>query len=151
MDAWGRVAMIRAAYERLFVAFYGWSPKIDPNAGGFNVYYASLMLSLALLLNAATIAIVLELLTGRQFLHWVAQTPRVPLGIVFVIYSFSQYLYFRWNDRYQALVVAHARDELSLAREPRKTVVAYMVLSVVVLAAMMYARINLTVIESPRE
>ena len=41
----GSGEVIKTAYERLFLAFYGWSLKTDGDKGAYNVYYATLMLT----------------------------------------------------------------------------------------------------------
>lgn len=123
--------MIRRMYERLFAAFYGWSLKVDGRKGAYNVYYASISLGLALILNVAAIVIVLNMLTPLPFLMPAVQAPKIWWIVGFVALMALQYLYFRYKDRYKQVIIAHGPTEDRLAKGPHGKLIAYMVLSLV--------------------
>lgn len=123
--------MIRKAYERLFVAFYGWSLKVDGGKGGYNIYYASIMLSLALFMNIGSVAMVVDLLAPRPFLMRVTQIPKVWWILGFITFTALQYFYFHHGDRYRRLIAAYGPTEERLAKGPHGKLIAYIVLSVI--------------------
>jgi len=135
--------MISKIYESLFVAFYGWSLKVDGNKGGFNALYASLMLSLALLLNLAAATMVADLLAPRSFIGRITVPYKTWWVVGFGVFTASQCLYFSFGGRYRKLIAQVGRSEEDLEKGPHWKLVAYMVLSVVLVAALMITRFNL--------
>lgn len=138
----GERAVIRSAYERLFVAFYGWSLKVDGRKGGYNVYYASIMLSLALILNVASISMIVDMLVPQPFLLRATQIPKVWWVLGVVAFMALQYLYFRRGDRYRTVIVALGKTESGLANGPHGKLIAYMVLSVMVVVGLLVLRLK---------
>ena len=134
--------MIRSAYERLFVAFYGWSMKVDGNKGAYNVYYASIMLSLALILNVACVAMIVDMLVPQPFLLSVTQIPRAWWVVGFVALMALQYLYFRHGDRYRTVIATHGQTVSGLAAGPHGKLIAYMVFSVVAVVGLLFVRLK---------
>lgn len=134
--------MIKSAYERLFAAFYGLSLKVDGKKGAYNLYYASISLSLALIFNIASITMLVDMLTPQPFLVRLTQTPRAWWVLGFVAFMASQYLYFRYGDRYRAIVVAHGPTEERLAKGPHGKLIAYMVLSVLTVIGLLIVRLK---------
>lgn len=134
--------MIRSAYEGLFAAFYGWSLKVDGKKGTYNIYYASISLSLALILNIASVAMIVDMLTPQPFLVRLTQASRTWWVIGFMAFAALQYLYFRYRDRYRAVIAAHGPDETRLANGPHGKLIAYMVLSVLTVVGLLIARLK---------
>ena len=134
--------MIRNAYERLFVAFYGWSLRVDGRKGGYSVYYASIMLSLAIILNVASITMLVDMLGPHSFLRRATQTPRIWWVLGFIAVMAVQFLYFRHGDRYRALIASYGPTEDRLANGPHWKLIAYMVLSFIVLVGLLVAKLK---------
>lgn len=134
--------MIRRAYEALFAAFYGWSLKVDGKKGAYNLYYASISLSLAMIFNLACLAMIVDMLAPQPFLLRITEAPRVWWLLGFAAFIASQYLYFRHGDRYRAVVVAHGPTEDILAKGPHGKLIAYMVLSVLAVVGLLVVRLK---------
>lgn len=134
--------MIRRAYERLFAAFYGWSLKVDGKKGAYNLYYASISLSLALIFNIASIAMIIDMLAPQPFLARLTQIPRSWWVLCFVVFMALQYLYFRHGDRYRAVVVANGPTEDRLAKGSHGGLIAYMVLSALTVIGLLVVRLK---------
>lgn len=135
---------VKSAYERLFVAFYAWSLRVDGKKTGlYNVYYAALMLSLALLLNFSCVLMALELISGWQFLTRFLRVPKVWIAIIALIFAISQFLYFSVGARYQDLVRRHSVNERALIQAPRKALLTYMILSVMAVVALFCVRADI--------
>ena len=127
------IAAIATAYERLFVAFYGWSLKVDGGPhGAYSVYFATLMLGLALLLNAAALLIGLELIFGWPLIPEYQDSSLVWWIAAVAAYYGLQFLYFHWQGRYRKLIVRHAGSEQLLAKTKSAPILVYMVSSLVV-------------------
>lgn len=137
--------MILSAYERLFVAFYGWSLRVDGRGSSwYNVYSASLMLSLGSLLNIAAFLIFLEMLSGVPILTRFAQfsNSRIWVVLAVIAYASMHFLYFGSGGRYRALVSKYAGDEQTLLATPKKGLIAYMALSVSLVITLLFAMLN---------
>lgn len=134
--------MIKIAYEKLFAAFYGWSLKVDGKKGAYNLYYASISLSLAMIFNVASIAMIVDMLAPQPFLLRFTQTPRAWWILGFAAFIALQYLYFRHGGRYRAVVAAHGPTEDSLANRPHWKLIAYMVLSVLIVIGLLVLRLK---------
>jgi len=134
--------MIKAAYERLFVAFYGWSLKVDGKKQGYNVYYASIMLSLALFLNFASIAMIVDVLLPHSFLSSATKISRYWWVLIMITLTAGQYLYFSRGKRYQRLIVAYGHNEDRLVNAPHWKLLAYMVTSLALVIVLLVARLK---------
>jgi hypothetical protein len=134
--------VIKSAYERLFAAFYGWSLKVDGRRGISNVYYASISLSLALMLSAVSVAMIIDMVTPEPFLLHLVRTSRAWLILGYLSLTVLQYLYFRRRNHYRAVIVAHGPTEDSLANGPHWKVIAYMVLSVLAVVGLLVLGLN---------
>jgi hypothetical protein len=128
--------MIQRAYERLFAAFYGWSLKVDGNAGDYNVYYAVFSLSVVLMLNFATLAMIVDDVSARPVLsHLITDDSGVWWILGAIAFTAWQFFYFRNGDRYRKVIAANGPTEKDLAQGPHWKLIAYMVLSFVFLFA----------------
>jgi hypothetical protein len=126
----------------MFAAFYGWSLKVDGRQGAKNVYHASISLSLALILNAASVAMIIDMVTPEPFLlRWV-DTPRAWWILGFLSFMVLQYLYFRRRDHYRAVIAVHGPTEDSLANRPHWKLVAYMLVSVLTVIGLLVLRLD---------
>jgi len=130
--------MIRGAYERLFAAFYGWSLKVDGNAGDYNVYYAVFSLSVTLFLNILTAGLIGDMLSPVPFVERAADVSKVWWAMGMIAFTASQCFYFRSGYRYRKVIAAYVPTEKHLAQGPHWKLVAYMVFSVVALVGMAF-------------
>jgi hypothetical protein len=137
----GGGTVMRSAYERLFVAFYGWSLKVDGKKGGYNVYYASLMLSLALPLNVASVVMIVDMLVPHPFLLRVTKISKTWWVLMLAGFAASQYLYFRRGDRYRELIAVYGGSEDGLAKGSYRMLLAYMASSVALVVVLFVVRL----------
>lgn len=135
---------VKAGYERLYVAFYGWSLRVDGNDGKFNILYATLMLSLAQLINVATIIVIVEMATGWLTIGDVAAIPKSWWIGLAVAIAGSQLLYFGSHERSKKLIALHAGSEGALRKRAPWKIVAYMIASYAGFVVLIFVRFNLT-------
>ncbi len=133
--------MISSLYDRLFVKFYGWSLKVDGPSGTYTVLYASLSLSLMLLINLASLVVLLDLLFGWPLMAFVIGHSVLWVVAVAVAIAAFNVLHFRHRRRYKKLVTSYAGSEKALAAEPYKALIAYMVLSYVLFVALVFVSV----------
>ncbi len=134
----GSGEVIKTAYERLFLAFYGWSLKTDGDKGAYNVYYATLMLSLGLLLNLAGIALLADRLVPHPFLPYVMQLSKIWWMIFMVAFAAIQYLYFSQGNRYRKLVAAYGQSKEGLRDGAHVKVLGYLAASFVLVVVLLF-------------
>lgn len=134
--------LVRNAYERLFCAFYLWSERINGRES-FNVYYASLMVGLALLVNAASILMILEVVVDRAFLQVVSSASTVFLAPLVIIYFLLHYYYFKRADRYKIVVEAQKNNERRpIGKAFPKFGITYAVVSMLVFFVLLFLRLE---------
>lgn len=96
--------MIRSVYEYVFVHCYIWSRRVYGD-DYYNVYSASLMLTLLMVINVGSIVGFMSLITEMSFLdsNW---SLVFFLGLI-AIAIFSNFRYFSDNNRYLKVLEAH--------------------------------------------
>ena len=117
---------------------YGWSLRVDGRAGSYNVYYATLSLSLGLILNIASILVVLEMLTGGELIPDPSKVSKLWLTLPFVAFTAANYIYFRSRNRYKKLIRTYAGSENDLASAPWGVPVAYMATSLALFIGLLF-------------
>jgi hypothetical protein len=122
--------MMKVAYERLFVAFYAWSLKVDGKKGGYNVYYATLMMSFALFLNISSVTMIIDMLVPNTLLLELTNLSKVWWILSIVLFSTANYLYFASDNRFRRLIVASGQNADDLAKRSHRNTLIYMVASV---------------------
>lgn len=132
---------IMTAYERLFLVFFRWSERVNGRES-HNVYYASLMLGLALLVNAASVLLVAEILFDQPLLQAVSSVSKLLLTPLVVLYFWLNYHYFRSGNRYQRIVDAHARDGQGSDAFLGRIGGIYALISVFLLIALLFIRLE---------
>jgi hypothetical protein len=85
---------------------------------------------------------IVDMLGPRSFLRLVAQIPRIWWVLGFLAVMATQFLYFRHGDRYRALITAYGPTEDRLANGPHGKLIAYMLLSTIVLIGLFVAKLK---------
>lgn len=129
------------AYERLFLVFFRWSERVNGRES-YNVYYASLMLGLALLLNVASVLLIAEILFDRPLLQAVSSISKLLLAPLVVLYFWLHYRYFQSGKRYQRIVDTHAREGQGSDASLGRIGGLYALISVFLLIALLFIRLE---------
>jgi hypothetical protein len=139
---------MQSLYERLFVAFYGWSLKVDGRAGPYHAYYASLSLSLGIILNLASLLMALELISGWRVVPSAGQVSKLWVALTSLAIVAVNFLYFRKGQRYKKLVRTYAGSDELLAAMPSRALIAYMVLSFLLVVGLLIMRLKFSCTEN---
>jgi hypothetical protein len=131
---------VRNAYERLFCAFYLWSERIN-GGGSYSIYYASLMVGLALLFNAASILMILEIVFDRPLLQSISQGSKVLITPLVIAYFLLNYLYFKRGNRYQCVLEAYGSQSIALGKTPGTFGIIYAVGSMLMFVVLLFVRL----------
>lgn len=130
----------KEVYERLFVAFYGWSLRVDGKKGGYTVLYASMMLSLALILNIAGVAMIADMVSPRPFLVYLTHVSKIWLIFGIVAFMSVHLLYFLHDDRYRRAIAKYGPTEDQIAKRSPGKLIVYMIISLVSVVGLMISR-----------
>jgi len=95
--------MIKSSYEYLFYLFYKWTIWINGEKN-YPIYYASLMLSLAVILNIFSLMMVVELFSIYAPLSFVVSRSKYFLVVFSVAILGLNYLYFSRKNRWVVIV-----------------------------------------------
>lgn len=121
------------AYEYLFLQCYRWSLKIN-GKNAFTKYHATLMLSLVLLTNMATLVPLIDLTTNLSLLDKVVQLPKLVIVIFLIINFLIHYIYFCHNDRYLKI---ESKQDLSISKYGQRVLFVYVMFSFVILMSLL--------------
>jgi hypothetical protein len=131
--------LIRSTYEGLFVHFYRWSLWVDGPSGTYNLYFAALSLSGALMLNFFSLLMILELIFGLGLMNLIIEAPEWALVLSAAAFLGLNVLYFRWKHRYKSLIDTQRVGDGSTGTETHKTAIVYMTSSLVLLISLLAA------------
>ena len=100
--------MIRYTYEYIYISYYEWSLRVN-GAEYPNNYSATLMLTLLILFNLATLVSLFVIYTGWQFSNTTVLKFIVVVSMISI--ALFNYKYFTFQDRYLKLLEHYRHDD----------------------------------------